>query len=158
MDFPMVNAFLRIPYGIYVLATGHGSRPQAMVVSWVSQASYSPPLLMVALRHNRPAVSAIQKQGFFSLSLLRAERVAWVNRFQDPLPGSEAPLFFAETQVGARKFYRLEDSLAWWGCQVISKAEPGDHLLFFAEVLTASAEEGAPLITSNCGKTYIGQT
>ena len=158
MDFPMVNAFLRIPYGIYVLATDRGSRPQAMVVSWVSQASYSPPLLMVALRHNRPAVSAIQKQGFFSLSLLKAEGAAWVNRFQDPLLVSEDALFFVERQIGTRKFYRLKDCLAWWECQVVSKIEPGDHLLFFAEVLTASAEEGAPLITSNCGKTYVGQT
>jgi flavin reductase (DIM6/NTAB) family NADH-FMN oxidoreductase RutF len=157
MDFPMVNAFFRIPYGIYLLATSHGSRPQAMAVSWVSQVSYSPPLLMVALRHNRPAISAIQEQGYFSLNLLRAERVALVNRFKNPLLSSEDTLLFEETQMGSRTFYRLKDCLSWWGCQVVSKVEPGDHLLFFSEVLTASAEEGKPLITSDCGKTYIGQ-
>jgi flavin reductase (DIM6/NTAB) family NADH-FMN oxidoreductase RutF len=158
MDFQMINAFLRIPYGIYVLVTDHGSRPQAMVVSWVSQVSYSPPLLMVALRRNRPAIPTIQEQGFFSLNLLRAERVALVNRFKNPLLSSEDALLFAKTQMGSRNFFRLKDTLAWWGCQVVSKIEPGDHLLLISEVITASAEEGKPLITSDCGKTYIGQT
>jgi flavin reductase (DIM6/NTAB) family NADH-FMN oxidoreductase RutF len=157
MDFQMVNAFLRIPYGIYVLATNYGSHAQAMVVSWVSQISYSPPLLMVALRHNRPAIPVIQENSYFSLNLLRAEQVSLVNRFKNHLLSSEDVLLFAETQMGPRTFYRLKDCLAWWGCQVVSQVEPGDHLLLISEVLTASAAEGKPLITSGYGKTYIGQ-
>lgn len=68
MDRQMAEAFRWIPYGIYVLTTRRGADSRAMIVSWVSQVSYSPPLLMVALRQNRPALPAIQESGAFSLS------------------------------------------------------------------------------------------
>ncbi|RPJ34179.1 MAG: flavin reductase, partial [Deltaproteobacteria bacterium] len=48
MDPSIPQAFLQIPYGIYVLATSQTTGPRAMVVSWVSQVSFSPPLLMTA--------------------------------------------------------------------------------------------------------------
>jgi flavin reductase (DIM6/NTAB) family NADH-FMN oxidoreductase RutF len=158
MDFQMANAFLRIPYGIYVLAASQGLQPQAMVVSWVSQVSYSPPLLAVALRHNRPAIPAIQDQGVSSLNLLRAEQVSLVKRFKHPLLATDAAQLFAEVRIGAKTFLCLKDSLAWWGCQVASKIETGDHFLFINEAFAASAEDGNPLVTSDCEKTYIGQT
>jgi flavin reductase (DIM6/NTAB) family NADH-FMN oxidoreductase RutF len=157
MDFQMVNAFLQIPYGIFVLATNHDFRPQAMVVSWACQVSYSPPLIMVALRHNRPAIPAIRDQGFFSLNLLRAEQRDLVNRFKNPVLSSADALLFTHTRGRTKIFHHLKDSLASWECQVVSQLQPGDHLLLVSQVLTASAKQGTPLITSQFGKTYIGE-
>jgi len=157
MDFQTTSAFLRIPYGIYILVTSQASSVQAMVVSWVAQISYSPSLLMVALRRNRPAVAAIREQEIFSLNLLKAEQSLLVNRIKRTVPTSEENTLFLEMQMGPRKFYRLKDCLAFWGCRLISSVEPGDHILFIAEVLTSSASEGKPLITSDCGMTYTGK-
>jgi flavin reductase (DIM6/NTAB) family NADH-FMN oxidoreductase RutF len=157
MDLSTVSAFLRIPYGIYLLGTSQIFPPQTMVVSWVSQVSFSPPLLMVALRHNRPAIAAILEEGFFSLNLLKAEQLSLVSRIKGTLSPLEANTLFTETQMESAKFYRLKDCLAFWGCKAVSKSEPGDHILFIAEVLLASATVGKPLVTSECGKTYIGE-
>ncbi len=157
MDLKTTSAFLRIPYGIYILVTSQSYPPQAMVVSWVSQVSFSPPLLMVALRRNRPAIATILDRGIFSLNLLKTEQVSLVNRIKRTLLPSEANTLFTETQMGPSKFYRLKDCLAFWGCTEVSRMDPGDHILFIAEVLIASASEGKPLVTSDCGKTYIGE-
>ena len=158
MEPSILKAFLQIPYGIYVLATAQTAGPRAMVVSWVSQASYSPPRLTVALRQNRPAIPAILDQNIFSLNLLKEDRVAWVDRFKDPAPSQDLRGFFEEVPVDKQKFYRLKDSLAFWACRLVSKFDTGDHLLFLAEALAASAAQGRPLLTSDCGKTYVGRT
>ncbi len=158
MEPSTLDAFLQIPYGIYVLATAEVTGPRAMVASWVSQASYSPPLLMVALRRNRPAIPAILEQNIFSLNLLKEAQVAWVDRFKGPFPSQDLREYFGQILLGGQKFYRLKEGLAFWACRVVAKIDPGDHLLLVVETLAASAEKGRPLITSDCGKTYVGRS
>lgn len=158
MERSILDAFLQIPYGIYVLASAQNAGPRAMVVSWVSQVSYSPPLLLVALRKNRPVIPAILGQNIFSLNLLKEEQIAWVDRFKRPNPSQDLGDYFGEVLVGTQKFYHLKNAQAFWACRVVSKIDPGDHLLIVSEVLAASAEKGKPLITSDCGKSYVGRT
>lgn len=157
MEPSILEALLQIPYGIFLLATSPGGGPRAMVVSWVAQASYAPPLLTVALRRNRPAIPAILGGNVFSLNLLGEDQAAWVDRFKAPCPGQDLKDFFEPCGVGSREFFRLKGALAFFACRVVSKIDPGDHLLLVAEVLAASAGTGGPLITSDCGKGYAGR-
>lgn len=158
MERSILEAFLEIPYGIYVLITAQNMGPRAMVVSWVVQASYSPPLLLVALRKDRPVIPAILEQNIFSLNLLREGQVSWVDRFKGLDLSQNIGDCFEEIRVGTQKFFRLKNALAFWACRVVSKIAPGDHLLIVSEALAASAEKGKPLITSDCGKRYVGRT
>lgn len=155
MDSPMAGAFHLIPYGIYVLTTREKSQPQGMIVSWVSQVSYSPPLLMVALRRNRPAISAIQQKGVFSLSLMKRGQGALISRFKKPDFQFGFSELFAETGPDMPPF--LKGALASWGCRLFSTFEAGDHILFIGEVQGVSVDPGGqPLTTGDYGKNYIG--
>lgn len=156
MDSQMAEAFHLIPYGIYVLTTRGNSQPVGMIVSWVSQVSYSPPLLMVALRRNRPAIPAIQQKGVFSLSLMKKGQGALISRFKEPdfQPGFSELL--ASTGPDMPPF--LKGALASWRCRLFSTVEAGDHILFIGEVQSVSADPGGqPLTTGDYGKNYIGQ-
>ena len=156
MESPLIESFRLIPYGIYVLATKQGAEVLTMIVSWVSQVSYSPPLLMVALRRNRQALPAIQKSGFFSLSLLQKEQKATVSRLKDSPPESAFPNSW--TEGGESAVPTFKGCMASWQCRLISTMEAGDHILCIGEVQSASAaRKGDPLTTLDYGKTYIGQ-
>ncbi len=156
MDPQMATAFHFIPYGIYVLTTRRGPEPCAMTVSWVSQVSYAPPLLMVALRRTRVALPAIQESGVFSLSLLRREQKLWVARFKNPISQQQVVELFFETNKKSPPV--LREALASWECRVSSTLEPGDHILVIGEVCSAlTGGEGEPLTTADFGKTYVGK-
>jgi flavin reductase (DIM6/NTAB) family NADH-FMN oxidoreductase RutF len=157
MQRSLLEAFLRIPYGIYLLATGDPTGPRAMVVSWVSLVAYSPPLLLAALRKNRPALPAGLERNSFSLNLLKEEQAAWVDRFRNLIPADDLREYFEPVYTDAQGFYRLKDGLAFFACRVVSKFDPGDHLLVVAEALAASAGKGRPLITTDCGRSYSGR-
>ena len=152
----MADAFRQIPYGIYVLTARQGSDLHALIVSWVSQVSYSPPLLLVALRNNRRALPALQASGRFSLSLLSRGQKDLVRRLKEPRPASSSSIYddFAPDQPPV-----LKDCQASWQCTLISHVEAGDHTLCIGEVRSAAAKtEGEPLSTMEYGKTYIGQS
>lgn len=157
MDPQMVEAFRLIPYGIYVLTTKRGVEPCAMIVSWVSQISYSPPLLMAALHRRRYVLTALRECGFFSLSLLRVEQKPLVALFKNPISQPKFSELFVETGQKSAPF--LKAALASWECRVFSTMEPGDHVLCVGEVRSASAmRDGKPLTTVDYGKTYLGQS
>jgi flavin reductase (DIM6/NTAB) family NADH-FMN oxidoreductase RutF len=157
MDPQMAEAFRQIPYGIYVLSTHGGGESRAMIVSWVSQVSYSPPLLMVALRRNRPALPAIREGGAFSLSLLSREQKALVDRLKKPIPpGQLSDLFLQTSQKGPPT---IKGACASWECRLFSQMEAGDHILFIGEVRSIMMnQQGKALTSAEYGATYIGQT
>ena len=53
MDERWLQALGSMTYGIYVLTTHHEEKINGMIASWVSQISYDPPLVMVAVHPNR---------------------------------------------------------------------------------------------------------
>lgn len=156
LDSRMAELFRSIPYGVYLLTARKGPDLFPVVVSWVSQVSFSPPLLMVALRHNRRVIPAIQESRFFSLSLLSREQKALVAS----LKGLNPPAGHGDLWEEANSFQApiLKGCLAGWKCRLFSMLEAGDHFLFLGEVDSASGgKETLPLTTMELGKTYIGQ-
>ena len=156
MDRQMAEAFRGIPYGIYILTTRRGTESSGMIVSWVSQVSYSPPLLMVALRRNRPALPTIQESGAFSLSLLSRDQKPLVENFKEPAsPIQSSDLFRPLSQKGPPI---IKGACVSWECRLFSQREVGDHVLIIGEVLSTLVNpEREPLTTAEYGKTYIGQ-
>jgi len=156
LDSQMVQAFQSMPYGIYLLTARQGSDLFPVVVSWVSQVSFSPPRLMVALRHNRRAIPAIRESGFFSISLLSKDQKALLSRFKDPHVQSGVKELWGEEDSARAPI--LKDCLVGWRCRLFSIVEAGDHFLFLGEVESVfTGKEGLPLTTQDLGKTYIGQ-
>lgn len=156
MDSRMEQAFRSMPYGVYLLTARQGSDLFPVVVSWVSQVSFSPPRLMAALRHNRRAIPAIRESGFFSLSLLSKDQQASLSRFKDPLVQFGVKELWEEEDLTRAPI--LKDCLAGWRCRLFSTVEAGDHFLFLGEVESVfKGKEGLPLTTQDLGKTYIGQ-
>ncbi len=155
MDSGTADAFRALPYGIYALTTGRGTDVSAMIVSWVSQVSYDPPLLLVAVRRNRPALSKILDNGFFSLSLLKPEQVSFVAGVKRS-SGPPALPFLDSGEDGAPF---LKDALACFACRIVSSTRTGDHFSIIGEVLCTLRNRGErALTTSDYGKTYIGQS
>lgn len=154
MDAQIDQALRLIPYGIYLLITGPKGKEKAMVVSWVSQVSYSPPLLVVGLRHNRPVLNCLQEGSLLSLNLLKREHESFVpflkNLSWPKLPG-------LSWQRGIEDILYLKEALASWLCEVYSLIPTGDHVMVINKIKTAYAGSGVALTTIEYGKTYLGQ-
>ena len=58
-----IRALGSMTYGIYVLTSFYEEEINGMIASWVSQVSYDPLLIMVAVHPNRYSHNLIDKSG-----------------------------------------------------------------------------------------------
>jgi flavin reductase (DIM6/NTAB) family NADH-FMN oxidoreductase RutF len=137
-----------IPYGLFILtARGENDQVAAAAVNWVTQASFKPPLIAVAVRQDSFAHTLIQQSGFFALNALGKTQVTTAFAFFKPTV-REGMTLSGETFHYGETGSPLFDSVpAWFECKVAGTLALGDHTIFAGEVIAAGlnqALEGRP--------------
>ena len=69
-----IRALGAMPYGIYVLTSFHKKEINGMIASWVSQISYDPLLIMVAVHTDRYSHQLIDQNGYLALHVLARDQ------------------------------------------------------------------------------------
>ena len=132
---PAIQALGRVVGSLSILTTRKGDLSGAMVASWVSQASFTPPGLTVAVAKDRAVESLLQKGDCFAMNLLAEGRESGpMKQFLQTFdPGADR---FAglELEQSPSEQPLLPEALAWLECSVKQRMECGDHWLLYAEV------------------------
>ncbi|MEB3326381.1 MAG: diflavin flavoprotein [Synechococcus sp.] len=136
---PAIQALGRIVGSLCVLTAVRGEGDNrlsgAMVASWVSQASFSPPGITIAVARDRAVETLLHVGDAFALNVLAEGRQSGpMKRFLQPFsPGADR---FAgldlEQSPGGQPI--LPEALAWLEATVRQRMECGDHWLLYAEV------------------------
>ena len=151
-----LTPFELIPYALWVCLTGEGEAISSIVVTWVSQLSFTPPLIGVALENDSEFLRHVVSQGHLTLAMLPrdsgkdiAKRVLKAGGApHDPGtdPGSMTGLLWAGVPHGALGAIRLI---------VSGTTTVGDHTLVIGIVTGQERwSEGNPLHLSDTGWKY----
>ena len=152
-----IRALGAMPYGIYVLTSSHEKEINGMIASWVSQISYDPLLIMVAVHPDRYSHKLITDSGYFALHVLAADQSDLMGRFKGPDP--KAKFSSIQWQPGLTGCPLLNDCLAYFECRVTAKYTPGNHTLFVGEVLSAQViGKGNILSSQDYNGIYLGKS
>ena len=140
LDGDLDKALGRLSGGLYVVTarqqTDDGERSSAMVASWVSQASFDPPGITVAVAKDRAIEALMQVGDRFVLNILREDNHQqllrhFLKRFP---PGADRFAGVATLDGVAAGGPVLGDALAFLGCRVAQRLEGPDHWIIYAEV------------------------
>jgi flavin reductase (DIM6/NTAB) family NADH-FMN oxidoreductase RutF len=125
-----------IPYGLYIL-TSHGANDQlaAAAVNWVTQASFKPPLLAVAVKADSFAHTLIQESGVFALNVLGKDQSGTAFTFFKPTVRDGMTLSGEPFHSGETGSPILDHASAFVECRVSGSLALGDHTLFMGEVV-----------------------
>lgn len=147
----------RLTNGIYVLTSSFGSEKNGMIASWVTQISYYPPLVMVAVHPNRFTHHLIEKSGVFALHVIGERQSEMLTRFKAPEPSEKfIGINWSEGDNGCPI---LKDCIAWIECEAREELNPGNHTLFIGEVFKGKVYgEDKPLCTLDLGGRYLGRS
>ena len=105
----------------------------AMLASWVSQATFNPPGLTVAVAKERAIESLLYKGNNFVLNVLpEGKHIGLMKHFLKPFAPGENRFEGVETETAENGCPVLTDSLAYVECQVANRMECGDHWLVYA--------------------------
>ena len=141
LDGDLDKALGRLSGGLYVVTARQsdaegGSRSGAMVASWVSQASFEPPGITVAVAKDRAIEALMQVGDRFVLNILREDNHQTLLRhFLKRFPPGADRFAGVNTLEGvAAGGPVLGDALAYLGCRVAQRMEGPDHWIIYAEV------------------------
>ena len=135
LDSDLDKAIGRLSGGLYIITATKGDVSSAMLASWVSQASFEPPGLTIAVAKDRAIESLMQVGDRFVLNILEEGKYQelmrhFLKRFK---PGADR---FAgvNTQTAANGSPILSDALAYLECEVLSRMECSDHWIVYSKV------------------------
>jgi flavorubredoxin/flavin reductase (DIM6/NTAB) family NADH-FMN oxidoreductase RutF len=141
LDGDLDKALGRLSGGLYVVTALQsdgegGSRSGAMVASWVSQASFEPPGITVAVAKDRAIEALLQVGDRFVLNILRDDNHQqllrhFLKRFP---PGADRFAGVSTLDGVAAGGPVLGDALAFLSCRVAQRMEGPDHWIIYAEV------------------------
>jgi flavorubredoxin/flavin reductase (DIM6/NTAB) family NADH-FMN oxidoreductase RutF len=141
LDGDLDKALGRLSGGLYVVTARQsdgegGTRSSAMVASWVSQASFEPPGITVAVAKDRAIEALLQVGDRFVLNILRDNNHQqllrhFLKRFP---PGADRFAGVSTLEGAAAGGPVLGDALAYLGCRVAQRMEGPDHWIIYAEV------------------------
>ena len=151
-----IKAFAMLTYGIYVLTSRTDAIMNAMIASWVSQVSYEPPLVMVAVHPNRYSHQLIRQGGGFALHVLASTQADSLSRFKGP--DIKAKFSSLDWTTGKTGCPILKECLAYLECDLKVDYRPGNHTLFIGEVVAAGVfAPEKPFTTLEYDGIYLGK-
>ena len=136
---PTLQALGRVVGSLCVVTAskgqGENNVKSAMLASWVSQASFSPPGLSIAVAKDRAVESLLQKGDNFALNILSSNNLKEpLKRFSKPFAAGENRFSGLEIEETPNRQIIIPDSLAWLDGTVKERMECGDHWVIYAEV------------------------
>jgi flavin reductase (DIM6/NTAB) family NADH-FMN oxidoreductase RutF len=144
---PAIQALGRVVGSLCVLTAhkgeGEAALSGAMVASWVSQASFSPPGFTVAVAKDRAVEGLLHIGDLCALNVLAAGREKGaMKHFLSPfLPGADRFEGVA-THPSPGEQPILEEALAWIEASVKQRMDCGDHWLIYAEAQNGGVLDG----------------
>lgn len=142
MDLEAKKTALRmISSGLYIVTSRHGEDMSAATVSWLNQASFTPPLIMMGVRPDSHTHALLEQGKVCVIHFLGRDQkqiaenfFKKVHREGNKIGGME----FEEKITGAPV---LKDAPAYVECKVVGSVKHGDHSVFVVEVIEAEVRK-----------------
>jgi flavin reductase (DIM6/NTAB) family NADH-FMN oxidoreductase RutF len=128
-------------------AQGDDGSIAAATVNWVTQASFTPPLLVVGVKADSGAHALIKQARAFALNVLGKGQQAAAFAFFKPVTRDGDRINGEAFRAGTTGAPILASVPAYVECRLVDTLEKGDHSIFVGEVVDAqvrAAIDGRP--------------
>lgn len=143
MDAKLRQKTLRLlSNGIYVLTSRNADRYGAATVSWVTQVSFKPPLLMAAVRQKSTVFECLSQSGLAALHIVGDSQQDIAKRFFFPTDAAHGTINgepFAEGRTSVPILANLPAHIECTVDQVVDTH--GDHAVVILRVVEAECPE-----------------
>lgn len=156
-DAAKKQALRMLPYGLYVGGCQQDGRVHAFLLSWFSQCSFKPPLVMAGIRRDSQSHAMVLASGVFSVNLLDKGQKPVAQDFLKHARAEGDRLNGHRYHLGKTGCPILEEAAAWLECRVEHDFQHGDHTVVVGEVVEAGVRRpGRALGDEDTGWAYGG--
>lgn len=144
-----------IPYGISIITSRESEKHVTMLATWLTQVSFHPPLIALAVESDSHMLRAINAAGYFAVNFLPGGGKKIASAFLKPAEVRDGKIAGQTFTAAAHGSCFLDAAAACMECQLVGAQATGDHTLVVGEVVHVEAHgAGAPLLLSATGWKY----
>ncbi|HET8628739.1 MAG TPA: flavin reductase family protein [Thermomicrobiales bacterium] len=158
MDAAAKKAVLRLfPYGLYAVTVAHGDERNGFTANWLAQASFEPPMVMVAVENDGKSIGLLRAAGVFTVNVYATGQRELAGHLGRSFARNPRKIDEVGTRTGANGCPILDDALGYLECRVTDEVPAGDHTVFVGEITEAGLlREGEALTMRETGFKYSG--
>jgi len=144
----------KMTYGLYVATARAGERIAAGSVTWLSQCSFHPPLVMAGFQRGSRLREVVAAAHAFAIHIVGKSQKPFATTFFKAPVLKDGTLSGYAFETGAPI---LLDAPAWFECRVVDHLHRGDHWIYVAEIVAAGVRrDEEPLSLREAGFSYAG--
>jgi flavin reductase (DIM6/NTAB) family NADH-FMN oxidoreductase RutF len=148
-----IDLFRRLTSGVYVVGVAHEGRSNAFTAAWVTQVSFKPLIVALAVNPDNLSYSLLQQSGTFVLNVLRRDQLDLARHFGTRSGRELDKLAGQRWYPAGRGAPILQNAAAYLECRMSGAVPAGDHELVLGtaiggEVIDDTAE---PMIYAQTG-------
>jgi len=145
------------PYGLYAVTVTHGGEEHGMTANWVTQASFEPPMVAMAIENTSRTIGLLRDARHYVINVFlegQRELAGKLGRSSANAPQKLKGIKTKPAPTWGGPI--LSDGLGWLECRLVATLPAGDHTLVLGEVVEAGTEhpDGRPLTQQQAGLTY----
>lgn len=147
------------PYGLYAVTVAHGGDEHGMTATWLTQASFKPPMLVVAVENTSRMIGLMRDARHFVINAFHEGQRELAGKLGRSSANAPHKLKGVKTKPAPTWGGPiLADALGWLECRLVATLPAGDHTLVLGEVVEAGVEHGdaLPLTLQQAGFKYAG--
>jgi flavin reductase (DIM6/NTAB) family NADH-FMN oxidoreductase RutF len=139
--------FRRMTTGVYVVGVAHGGRANAFTAAWITEVSFDPLLLALAINPEHASYPLLKASGAFVVNVLHEGQAELARHFGTRSGRDTDKLRGIRTRPDDSGAPVLLEAAAYLECRVVGSMPAGDHELVVARVLGGDllAEDAVPL-------------
>ncbi len=148
-------ALEQFSYGLYVIGSKDGGEVNGMTANWLTQVSFEPRLVALAVESQSYTLKNIKASMVFSINVVAEADTGLIEKFVEPQERAGNKLGGVAFRTAETGCPILERALAWVECEVAQIVITGDHGLVIGRVVNGGANrDGDPLTLRAMGWSY----
>lgn len=148
-------ALEQLSYGLYVIGSKNGDEVNGMTANWLTQVSFDPRMVAVAVEQQSHTLANIRASNVFSVNLIAEEDTNLIEKFVEPQERAGNKLGDVPFRPEDTGCPILDQAIAWIDCEVVQSVMAGDHELVIGRVVNGGQNrEGDPLTLREMGWSY----
>jgi flavin reductase (DIM6/NTAB) family NADH-FMN oxidoreductase RutF len=141
------KALRLLTYGLYVATSRDSHGYAGGTINWLSQSSFSPPLIVAGIQRDSSLHQAILASRAFAIHIVGRSQKDLATSFFKGAAVNGDTLNGYRFETGVTGAPVLVDAPAWFECRVVEELRGGDHTIFVAEVVAAGVRRDEPPLT-----------
>lgn len=130
----------KVANGVYIVTTRDGEELDGMLATWISQASFAPPMVSVGINKSRHIASLMNKGSEFAVNILSKENMDIFKNFAKPVktPEEAHARFVGLERIEHAGAPVFKKAIGYLICKVYTVVDSGDHNLVLGEITDGS--------------------